>query len=272
MTGRFIISIIFFGVAGLNVMTASNISGDDTDRTGMNAYKIENFGGDSGELDRFTFSNQAYERDRQGPVVFSHKRHALEYQVNCWECHHTYTEDKKNTWAPWKETDKCDACHDPIEKKDGVISLMTAFHLNCITCHREKDIYHGEIDAYKDCSKCHLRDIRIENTNYAKDKMGPVIFQHRRHEDSYRRLDGGRIPCTECHHEYVEEENIWTEGDNVKACGTIECHDPVKTKGDRQYKLRTAYHKNCRECHRAMTEAGKSKDAPYQQCSSCHRR
>ena len=167
MLNRLIISIVV--VVGLGAMIAAGdpfklaiaSNGDDDVDT------LE-------EFDRITLHYQTYEKERQGPVGFSHKKHALDYEVNCWECHHDYKDakdKKKNIWSPWAETEKCDACHDPIEKKDGAMNLMAAFHLNCKTCHEEKKIYRGEPGAYKDCGKCHLQAVEIESRGYEKDKI-----------------------------------------------------------------------------------------------------
>lgn len=265
MSGRWVVAIIFFALAGAGMVFVGSISGDDTNRTAMDAYKLEDFGGAMGELDRITINYRDYEQDREGPVAFSHKRHALEYGVSCWECHHVYTEEGKNTWSPWEGTDRCIACHDPLEEIAGVSKLMTAFHRNCITCHEEREIHNGVPEASGNCGTCHLREITIENSDYKKDRMGPVPFEHRKHEAVYRDINGGQIPCTACHHTYEE-------GETIQNCSTGGCHDPLETKDDRQYRLRTAYHKACKECHRDLRKAEQSEDAPYIKCTSCHRR
>ena len=100
--------------------------------------------------------------------------------------------------------------------------------------------------------------------------MKPVPFHHRKHEATYSNPDGTGIPCSECHHVYEDGKNIWTEEDNVMNCGAPGCHDPLETKGEKQYRLRLAYHENCKKCHRAVSEAGISENAPYVKCSSCH--
>jgi hypothetical protein len=221
-------------------------------------------------FDNITLHYQGYDKDRQGPVGFSHMNHARQYEVNCWECHHRYGDGKKNHWVPWGETEKCIACHDPNRKRNGVMKLMTAFHRNCKNCHVERGIYKGEIGAYKECGKCHLKTIRIENQGYDNDKMGPVVFEHRKHEKRYVALKGEGIACDECHHAYVNKRNIWTEKDNVKNCGAQECHIAEATQGERPYNLRLAYHKKCKGCHHVVVKAGRAKNAPYKKCSRCH--
>ena len=42
------------------------------------------------DLDQITLHYQNYDKDRIGPVGFSHKKHTMQYEVNCWDCHHRY--------------------------------------------------------------------------------------------------------------------------------------------------------------------------------------
>ena len=217
-----------------------------------------------------TIHNEGYDTHRKGPVNFYHWRHLKDYKENCWECHHDYNESKENTWAPWKATLSCDACHDPMEKDGNVVTLQAAFHLQCRTCHEEKDIYKGEVRAYNDCNKCHVQEVIIENAGYEEDLMPPVIFPHRKHEETYVDIDGERIECVKCHHEFVDGKNVLTEWDTIRSCGTTGCHDPLEKIGENQEKLRTAYHDRCKVCHRDVVKAGKSNDAPYIECSGCH--
>jgi hypothetical protein len=262
MSKYLMISVFFLFVIGANALNPFQSSTDATQKEIAES---------SSQSDQITLNYQTYEKDRQGPVVFSHMKHAREYEINCWECHHEYSGGDENIWAPWRKTEKCIECHEPNRNEEGAISLTAAFHLNCKVCHEERDIYQGEIEEYKDCSKCHLRDILIENEGYEDDRKGPVPFQHRKHESEYLNPNGEQIACAECHHEYVNGKNTWTEADNVKGCGAVGCHDPVIAKGERQYSLRFAYHKNCRDCHKALKTADESKNAPSKNCSACHR-
>jgi hypothetical protein len=100
--------------------------------------------------------------------------------------------------------------------------------------------------------------------------MGPVLFRHQKHVQTYLNLDGNNIRCEECHHEYIKGKNIWKEGDFVKKCGTLDCHDPFEKKGEKQEKLKTAYHYACKLCHKDITKSDDKKDAPYIKCSGCH--
>ena len=102
--------------------------------------------------------------------------------------------------------------------------------------------------------------IVIDGKNYKKDIKGPVTFHHAKHNSDYG------LACTECHHVYVDGENVWKEGDNVDTCD--KCHDPLKSDGNVK-KLMLAFHNNCKDCHKkAAKEEGKK--APYKKCDECH--
>lgn len=254
--------LIFLSVGIMTAVVPKNVAMAQTNEPG-GVTRLANF-------DIITLDYRVYEKDTMGPVQFNHKSHAWDYQVYCGECHHDY-KDGKNIYSAWGKTQKCMECHDPLKTQEKAMKLMTSYHRNCKICHQERDVFKGEARAYKKCDKCHLGSIMIENEGYKKDKTGPVKFEHRKHEKTYLNLEDKRISCKECHHEYVEGKNIWKEGDTVKRCGSVDCHDPLKKKGEKQYKLRIAYHKRCKECHKAIIKAGKKKphEAPYTNCTKC---
>jgi hypothetical protein len=119
-------------------------------------------------------------------------------------------------------------------------------------------------------------EVVIDNPGYKKDKKGPVKLQHKKHQDEYKKVDGKKIECTECHHDYVYEgdkkkpKNVWKEGDPVKKCASEGCHSPLKKK-DKIAKLNVAFHKNCKNCHKEVVKAGlkKDKEAPFKSCKKC---
>jgi len=100
-------------------------------------------------------------------------------------------------------------------------------------------------------------DATINNKGYTEDKKGPVLLHHTKHTKDYG------AACTDCHHEYKDGTNVWKAGDAVKTC--VSCHDPVKDQ-DKAKKLQTAYHTNCKECHK---KSGKD-TAPSTKCNDCH--
>lgn len=108
------------------------------------------------ELDYIVINNEVYEKDRKGPVYFGHRKHAKEYGVSCWDCHHDYVDDK-NMWSPWTDTMECVECHDPYEDNGAIMRLQTAYHLNCKTCHKENAVFGNDAQAYRKCNTCHKR-------------------------------------------------------------------------------------------------------------------
>jgi hypothetical protein len=103
-------------------------------------------------------------------------------------------------------------------------------------------------------------DVMIENQGYKADKKGPVKLSHKKHNVDYK------VGCAECHHEYKDGKNVWTEGMPVKKCS--ECHNPLQKEGT-VLKLQNAYHRNCKNCHKALPEGTK---APFKKCNDCHQK
>jgi hypothetical protein len=104
-------------------------------------------------------------------------------------------------------------------------------------------------------------EIVIENKGYEKDKKGPTKLSHKKHHEVYK------AACTDCHHEFKDGKNVWKEGDPVQKC--IACHDPLEKKG-KVMKLQNAYHRNCKNCHKAYIKDHPESKAPYKKCTGCH--
>ncbi|MBN1832682.1 MAG: cytochrome c3 family protein [Deltaproteobacteria bacterium] len=102
-------------------------------------------------------------------------------------------------------------------------------------------------------------EIIIENKGYMNDKKKPVKLNHKKHSEEYE------IACDHCHHLYQDGTNVWKEGDSVQKCAA--CHDPMGDDAN-VMKLQSAFHKNCRDCHKEMSEEGR--EAPYKKCGDCH--
>ncbi len=103
-------------------------------------------------------------------------------------------------------------------------------------------------------------EIIIKADAFKTYKKGPVPFTHKKHNVDYK------IACRDCHHVYVEGENVYKEGDPVQKCSA--CHDPLKSEG-KVGKLMIAYHKSCQGCHKELEKVGK-KTGPTRKCNDCH--
>ena len=94
MSKWFMISLVGVFMIGANVLIASQSTTDAIKTTTIRGNEME--AAESLEqIDQITLHYQTYEKDRQGPVGFSHLKHAREYQISCWECHHEYSDGEK---------------------------------------------------------------------------------------------------------------------------------------------------------------------------------
>jgi hypothetical protein len=90
----------------------------------------------SSDLDVIIIDNKVYKSKRRGPVFFIHLKHAKDYSISCWECHHEY-EDRVNVWVPWSdETPGCADCHDPGKGEGKMAGLQNAYHVLCRDRHK----------------------------------------------------------------------------------------------------------------------------------------
>ena len=103
--------------------------------------------------------------------------------------------------------------------------------------------------------------ILIDNQGYEIKQKKTVGFDHRKHNEEYQ------VACAQCHHDYNEETiNVWAKGDPVRKCA--ECHSPLNEDEILLNRLKTAYHKQCCQCHMEINKQGGS--APFENCEECH--
>ena len=189
---RIFLALFFLLIAGSFIVSnGSMIYADDENESGVTVQNTddekmtEEMAQKIKEMMIITIDNKGYKKDRKGPAKFEHVKHAREYAISCWECHHEYNKDEQvkqpekaeategseqmakdekplpkertnqNIWSPWGITKKCSECHDPQEKKDDVIKLQAAYHKNCKNCHIDRKIYGSDVLAYRKCTSCH---------------------------------------------------------------------------------------------------------------------
>ncbi|RLB12539.1 MAG: cytochrome C [Deltaproteobacteria bacterium] len=78
-----------------------------------------------------------------GNVLFDHKAHFTDYEVDCMDCHHDIGDDSEKPTS-------CSECHLP-EGSDEAPKRVVAFHKQCIGCHEDQGVGPTE------CSGCHVR-------------------------------------------------------------------------------------------------------------------
>ena len=110
----------------------------------------------SSNLDVIIINNDDYKSKRRGPVSFSHLKHAREYGVSCWDCHHEF-EDNVNVWVPWADTGRCADCHDP-KGDEEMVGLQKAYHVNCRNCHQALAEQNKKTGPHRGCFGCHEKE------------------------------------------------------------------------------------------------------------------
>jgi hypothetical protein len=111
----------------------------------------------SSDLDVVIINNKDYKSKRRGPVSFTHLKHAKNYGISCWTCHHEY-EDSTNVWVPWSETPKCSDCHDPGKGEGKMVGLQKAYHVECRGCHQTLKDQGKKTGPYRGCFGCHEKE------------------------------------------------------------------------------------------------------------------
>jgi hypothetical protein len=86
-----------------------------------------------------------------GDVTFTHKKHNVNYKIDCYDskCHHTWDKDKQQ-----KSGDLCRDCHKK-QAEGNTPSKKDAFHKSCKGCHedRKKENKSTGPTACKECHK-----------------------------------------------------------------------------------------------------------------------
>ena len=142
-----IFKIIFFGVTCLSGVVVLGLR--------LDVPAIETVDYDSSyELHYVVIENEGYKKRKREPVELSHSQHYLDYDVDCWDCHHEY-QGERNIYSPLAETQKCIDCHDPLSDQGRVMKLVAAYHLNCTGCHRSLAMQRKKTASYRECIDCH---------------------------------------------------------------------------------------------------------------------
>ena len=97
---------------------------------------------------------------------------------------------------------------------------------------------------------------RIDNSIFDNPQRPGAIFDHDTHNEKANLDDN----CARCHHFYEDGKLVEDESSEDTHCS--ECHLLKKT-NENSISLRTAYHKQCNDCH------FESKKGPVL-CGECH--
>jgi FtsZ-interacting cell division protein ZipA len=190
---RFCLVLIFLLIAASFIVSNSSMiyaddekgpevisqNADDEKMSEEMAQKIK-------ELEVITIDNKGYIKDRKDPAKFEHVKHAREYAISCWECHHEYKE-KQTSEQPVQEvktedtTDQAaqevkteQAAEQTVQNEEGakkekvVPKELSAENIwspwgktkKCAECHdpkeKKNDVIKLQAAYHKNCKNCHM--------------------------------------------------------------------------------------------------------------------
>ncbi len=220
-----------------------------------------------------------------GKVVFDHKVHAENYNIECVTCHHEMAVGGDIEQAK-AEILSCGSCHG-IDYNEEYIASHTSLFTNdfqCATCHHYQfeiqDWGHDFHSEMLDCTSCHhTEEIEPEpqncadchSTGYAPIDDPMPSFKnavHERcmpcHQDLY---DEGLDGCKSCHSDPTSREKV-AAGEyylNPDQATCKSCHEGV-TPNELIPDRITSFHASCMGCHEVEQKG------PYKpdQCAQCH--
>jgi predicted CXXCH cytochrome family protein len=225
--------------------------------------------------------------DVMRPIAFDHSLHFRHAEAtkdkktnedNCGACHHEYDQRTQAIYYAKGKEGSCRYCH-KAELEENRISMRSASHVACISCHREIRAENAEKLQTREvgpvtCAGCHdskkqqtirrVKDIprmerdqpdvvlmRVQQGNGDQPqttvRMAPVPFDHKSHE-------GYTESCRVCHHASLE------------SCST-KCHTVTGSREGDGVTLEQAMHlrdkqMSCTGCHESKQHE--------KQCAGCH--
>ncbi|MBT8350766.1 MAG: cytochrome c family protein [Deltaproteobacteria bacterium] len=117
--------------------------------------------------DVIKMENKAYKKHKKGIVMFSHKKHIVDYKAGCGECHHDDKGKPLNNLKEGDDVQNCIECHKKpserpkgkgapkLSKKERLDYHAEAIHYNCKDCHKKFNKKNKTKKAPTTCTKCH---------------------------------------------------------------------------------------------------------------------
>ena len=103
-----------------------------------------------------------------GPVEFQHRKHQVEYKLQCSDCHHS-SDAAKIMREGSTESIKCENCHNKkglvrgpiaenaISDEELITHRANALHLLCRGCHKKHNATEHVVKAPEACRTCHAK-------------------------------------------------------------------------------------------------------------------
>ncbi|NOZ02384.1 MAG: hypothetical protein GXP54_10910 [Deltaproteobacteria bacterium] len=125
---------------------------------------------------------------KRDQIHFSHKKHVVEEELECEECHSAIVDSNKVTESVFPSEKKCMECHD---KEEG------------------------------GCGQCHADPKRP--TTWQTHRVQSVVFSHATHLGA-KGKDGKKIECTDCHGDVRDAESPRMTGTPRMYDTCMNCH------------------------------------------------
>ncbi|MFC1886446.1 sulfate respiration complex hexadecaheme cytochrome HmcA [Thermodesulfobacteriota bacterium] len=222
------------------------------------------------------------------PIVFDQSLHFRHTEANpdkktgkgdCSLCHHEYDKKTKTLFYAGEQEGSCRYCH-LRENEENRISMQSAAHLACISCHRNKKAAKKETGPIT-CGGCHDPALKqkIEKIDPAprmvRKQPDIVLMRSNRQKADVKELLSGVYPVPFDHktHETRSDTCIACHHASLDSCSQ-KCHTPNGSVGPEGSKeggrlnLERAMHlktsdKSCIGCHRTVQAKP--------ECAACHR-
>ncbi len=116
--------------------------------------------------DVIQMNNAKYKKHKKGISVFTHKKHAEDYKIDCGDCHHDKDGKPITGLKMGDDVQNCIDCHSKaskakapkgkkMSKKEKRAYHADAIHQNCISCHKKWNKENKSKAAPASCKGCH---------------------------------------------------------------------------------------------------------------------
>lgn len=131
-------------------------------------------------MDYNKYTQRKYEPPQYEVFVFTHKKHNVDYDISCGDCHHDKEGNPLNDLKMGDNVQNCVECHTELQKtkenRKSILLLENAIHENCVVCHKATNIKAGDPKGRKGpapvaCTACHVKVKEGQGDRNRKGKM-----------------------------------------------------------------------------------------------------
>ncbi len=151
---------------------------------------------------------EGYEKHERGIVEFQHRKHVIEFNLGCGECHHDQSGKPLDSFKMGDQAPSCIVCHD-LEYTHT--SHIEYYDVACGKCHVDEEGKPLNVMKIESCIACHttpgLAPREVGSPRMAKEDL----LQY--HGEAVH------LSCRSCHRSYNEEKKA-----TLAPVACHECH------------------------------------------------